>query len=88
MSREEFYASLRKFFHDRNPELDPLQIGADDNLWDKGLVNSFSTFELLMHIQAELKQRIAVNRYAPRTFHTMQRMYDAFVAQQVGQDAP
>jgi len=79
MNRDEFYQSLRTFFQERHPELDATTISEHDNLWDKGVVDSFTTVDLLVHIQERLERRISVGRYSPRTFHTMQRMYDAFV---------
>ena len=80
MDRIAFYDQLRAFLVAQNPDVDPGLVTGDANLWDLGCVDSFGMVELILFLETTLGAPIAIERHSPRTFHTMARIYDAFVA--------
>jgi acyl carrier protein len=85
MERSEFYDSLRAFVRrsaeERSVDVPVTDIDEDANLFDLGLVNSFSMVALLMHVEELLGGHIDVAEHEPETFFTLRGMYDSLVAQ-------
>ena len=87
MERDEFYDDLRSYILESAPRravpAEVTGIDEDANLFDLGLVNSFSMMGLLVHIEELIGVSIDVTQHEPDTFFTLRGMYDNLVAQGV-----
>lgn len=85
MERDEFYNDLRTYILESAPRRvvpdGVTDIDQDANLFDIGLVNSFSMMGLLVHLEELLEVSIDVTQHEPETFFTLRGMYDNLVTQ-------
>ena len=80
MDRDEFYDRIRAFIREPRPGRDAVTdvpVDEDDNLFDLGLVNSFSMVRLLVHIEELLGVQVDVTQHEPESFFTLRGMYDS-----------
>ena len=80
MDRPSFYARMRDHLAEEaggaGRAVSPASIGEHDNLFDIGLVNSFSLVKLLIQVEEVLGVEVDVTRHDPETFFSLAGMYD------------
>ena len=79
------YAQLTEFLRTMNPDTPdfPATLSPDDNLFDLGLVNSFSTIRMIVFVEEITGQPIDIAGHDLEAFYTMRGLY-ALVAEQAG----
>ncbi|MFD3695142.1 hypothetical protein ACFWUZ_03140 [Streptomyces sp. NPDC058646] len=81
MQREEFYTRFSDTLRTlRAPRELPVP-GPADNLWDLGFLDSFAMVEVLIHLEELVGREIELTADSLRTFHTLERIYDTYVAE-------
>jgi hypothetical protein len=80
-----FYAQLTAFLRTMNADTPdfPAALSPDDNLFDLGLVNSFSTIRMIVFVEEITGQPIDIADHVLEAFYTMRGLY-ALVADQAG----
>jgi acyl carrier protein len=73
----DFYEEITRYFQQRFPDKELPSLNT--NLWDEGLVDSFAMVELVIFLEDYLGCEIELAASNVRMFHTIQRIYDAFV---------
>jgi 4-aminobutyrate aminotransferase-like enzyme len=80
VDRPLFYARMREYLAEEAARagraVSPALIGEHDNLFDTGLVNSFSLVKLLIVVEEMLGVQVDVTRHDPETFFSLAGMYD------------
>jgi 4-aminobutyrate aminotransferase-like enzyme len=80
VDRPSFYARMRDYLVEEAGRsgcaVPPASIGEHDNLFDSGLVNSFSLVKLLIQVEEMLGVQVDVTRHDPETFFSLAGMYD------------
>lgn len=80
VDRPSFYARMRDHLAEEaggaGRAVSPASIGEHDNLFDIGLVNSFSLVKLLIQVEEVLGVEVDVTRHDPETFFSLAGMYD------------
>lgn len=85
MDEEQFYAGVREFLAELGESAGQdggQQIGADDNLFDLGLVNSFTIIRLIVFLEEHAGVEIDLAAHDLETFYTLRGLYSL-----VSQDA-
>jgi hypothetical protein len=81
-----FYEQLTEFLRTLNAEDGtefPAALAPDDNLFDLGLVNSFSTIRMIVFVEELTGAPIDVAEHDLEAFYTMRGLF-ALVAEQAG----
>jgi acyl carrier protein len=79
MDREAFYQDLRAFIATANAgagqEPEPCFAGPDDNLFDEGLINSFTVVQLMVHLEQVTGSRLNPAGFDIESFSTLRKLY-------------
>jgi acyl carrier protein len=79
MEREHFYKTMREFIAElaaeRTGEPVTTAIGEDDNLFDLGLINSFSIIQMIVFIEELTGTSIDLSAHELETFYTLRGIY-------------
>lgn len=84
LDREQFYDEVRSYLREQSGARSSTEVsraGATDNLWDAGYLDSFGMVALLSFLEDLLGREIVLTADSLRTFHTLERIYDNYVAQ-------
>lgn len=81
MERQAFYDHLKAFIIDEAEkrginDASEVALAEDSNLFDIGLVNSFSMVSLLIHVEQMLGVSVDITDLDPETFFTMRGIYN------------
>lgn len=79
MTSEKFYESMVELFTRMHPDRDLSNLKEDENLFDRGLVDSLRIIEVMVHMESLLHIKIPIGGILPRDFHSIRSMYHAFV---------
>lgn len=79
MDRDAFYQDLRAFIATTNAgagqEPEPCLAGPDDNLFDEGLVNSFTVMRLMAHLEQLTGGKLDPASFDIESFSTLDKLY-------------
>lgn len=79
MDREAFYQDLRTFIATANTgagqEPEPCFAGPDDNLFDEGLVNSFTVVQLMVHLEQVTGGKLDPESFDIESFSTLRKLH-------------
>ncbi|MET1072483.1 MAG: hypothetical protein ABWY11_07550 [Umezawaea sp.] len=82
MDREQFHRNMTDFLADLDQDGDPVEVGPDDNLFDEGLVTSFSVVGMITHLEELVGHPIDVSRYGVERFYTIGGLYEVVLAEE------
>jgi acyl carrier protein len=89
ISQQDFYQKVTKFIlamgHNKDTNIDSLD--EEDHLWDLGLMDSFSTVELILFLEDLTQASIELDANTLKHLHTLKNMYYALVVEQHGEKA-
>jgi acyl carrier protein len=79
MEREPFYKAMREFITElaaeRTGEPVTTAIGEDDNLFDLGLINSFTIIEMIVFLEELTGVSVDLSAHELETFYTLRGTY-------------
>lgn len=77
MSEKEFYSKTSEFIMsmENNRDKNISVINHNDNLWDLGLMNSFSVVELVLFLEDFTQTSIELDANMLGDLHTLKRIY-------------
>lgn len=79
MNRDEFTAQVADYLRKVNAEADdtefPVEVGLDDNLFDLGLVTSFSVIRMIVFIEDLAGCTIELGEHELEVFYTLRGLY-------------
>ncbi|GIJ24270.1 acyl carrier protein [Micromonospora lutea] len=80
MEREQFYREVVGFLtrtaSDAGTTAPPADIDPDDNLFDLGLVNSFSMIRMIVFVEETTGVAVDLADHELETFYTLRGLYD------------
>ncbi|GLW55052.1 hypothetical protein [Kitasatospora phosalacinea] len=83
MTPDDFYRQLTDFLREMNadPDAVPDSLDADDNLFDLGLMSSFSTIRVLVFLEQLTGRAVDIADHDIEEFYTMRGLYGLFAAE-------
>lgn len=89
ISQQDFYLKVTEFIlsmgHNKGVNIDSLD--EEDHLWDMGLMDSFSTVELILFLEDLTQASIELDANTLKHLHTLKNMYCALVIDRHGEKA-
>ncbi|MET8680199.1 acyl carrier protein [Streptomyces sp. NPDC004647] len=85
MEQEHFYKEIREFvksLHADSKEPVPQEIAPDDNLFDMGLVTSFSIIRMIVFVESLTGCSIDVAEHDIENFYTLRGLYGLVQAEE------
>jgi acyl carrier protein len=78
MEKEDFKRLIVDFIQERNEE-EKVEIKVDDNLIQKGLLDSFMMIELVMKLEAELNEPLDTDALTVEDISSVDALYNFFI---------
>jgi acyl carrier protein len=76
VNREKFYLDMTEYLETLDEESGELEIAPDDNLFDEGIVTSYSVVKMIAHLEKLVGRPIDVAQYGVERFYTLSGLYD------------
>lgn len=80
VGREEFVREFGAWVKELNPDIDPSELRADENLFDAGVLDSFSVLRVIMFVEQLRGAEVDLEEANIESFSSLDRIYETFIA--------
>lgn len=78
--RDDFSNQFRTWLAEFNPEVDPAALSSGDNLFDTGVLDSFSVVSVVMFVEKFRGSELNLEEASIESFSSLDRIYETFIA--------
>lgn len=78
--RDAFSTQFRAWLAEFNPDVDPATLTDEENLFDAGVLDSFSVVSVVMFVEQFRGSELHLEDASIESFSSLDRIYDTFIA--------
>lgn len=78
--RDDFSNQFRAWLAEFNPEVDPADISDQENLFDAGVLDSFSVVSVVMFVEKFRGSELNLEEASIEAFSSLNQIYESFIA--------